>query len=124
MVEAKLNEIYDPIRVATYGVAFFATPHRGGNHAKLGDVVASVANSMLQVPDNTFIEALKKDSLFAEGIIQDFRHQLEDFFVLSFFETLPYKKLGLVCCVQPSLSTLVLTFSDRRPAICHSRAFE
>jgi protein SERAC1 len=99
--------------VATYGIVFFATPHRGGNHAKLGDIVASVAKGMLRMPDSTFMEALKKDSLFADGIIQDFRHLLEDFFVLSFFETLPYKKIGLVRCGHPSLSTLTLILSDR-----------
>lgn len=114
MTEAKLNDFYNPIREATYGIVFFATPHGGGNHAKLGDIAASVAKGILQTPDNTFMEALKKDSMFAEGIIQDFRHQLEDFVVLSFYETLPYKKIGLVCCEDLSPTILVLILLDRR----------
>lgn len=59
------------------------------------------------------MEALKKDSLFAEGIIQDFRHQLENFFVLSFFETLPYKNVGLVSFGYPSVCVLILILLDR-----------
>ncbi len=42
------------------------------------------------------MESLKKDSLFSDGLAEDFRHLLEDYYVLSFFETLPTKKLGLV----------------------------
>lgn len=42
------------------------------------------------------MEALKKDSLFSDTLVEDFRHQLEDYYILSFFETLPMKTLGLV----------------------------
>ena len=42
------------------------------------------------------MEDLKKDSLFADALVQDFRHQLEDYHVLSFYETRPLKKLDLV----------------------------
>jgi len=42
------------------------------------------------------MKALKRDSLFGEELVNNFRHQLEDFFVVSFYESLPYKKIGLV----------------------------
>jgi hypothetical protein len=77
-VEAKLNIAYDGIRSDTYGIVFFATPHQGGNHAKLGDIAASIVKLVLRNEDNTFMEAVKKDSLFAQGIADDFRHQLKD----------------------------------------------
>ncbi len=96
LVSAKLDETYSSIRDATYGIAFFGTPHQGGNGAKLGQIAATIAGAFLRNPKNTFLEALKKDSLFANDLIKDFRHQLEDYYVLSFHETLPYKKLGLV----------------------------
>lgn len=99
--------------MATYGIVFFATPHRGGNHAKFGDIAASVARAVLQNPDNTFMEALKKDSLFADNIIEDFKHQLENFFILNFFETLPYKNLGLVGYLYILVCVSVLISSDR-----------
>jgi hypothetical protein len=96
LVEAKLDDTYKDIRDATYGIAFFGTPHQGGNFATLGDIAASVVRSVLQNPKNTFMEALKKDSLFSDTLADDFRHQLEDYYVLSFYETLLMRKLGLV----------------------------
>ena len=96
LVEAKLDDTYKSLREATYGIAFFGTPHRGGNYAKLGDIAASITRGLLRNPSNTFMEALKKDSLFSDTLVEDFRHQLEDYYVLSFYETLPMEKLGLV----------------------------
>lgn len=107
LVEAKLDDSYKPIREATYGIAFFGTPHQGGNFTKLGNVAASITRGVLRNPSNTFMEALKKESLFSDTLVGDFRHQLEDYQVLSFFETLPTGKLGLVrteTCVPDNLS--------------------
>jgi hypothetical protein len=75
---------------------FFGTPHQSGNFASLGNIAASIARLCLRNPPNSFMEALKKDSLFADELARDFREQLEDYYVLSFYETLPFKKLGLV----------------------------
>jgi hypothetical protein len=97
LVEAKLDDTYKAIRDATYGIAFFGTPHQGGNFAKLGDIAASIVRGVLNNPKNTFMEALKKDSLFSDTLVDDFRHQLEDYYVLSFYETRQMGKLGLVC---------------------------
>ncbi|MCJ1422110.1 Serine active site containing protein 1 [Xylographa parallela] len=96
LVEAKLDESYQSIREATYGIAFFGKPHQGGNFAKLGDIAASITRSVLGNPSNTFMGALKTDSLFSNTLVEDFRHQLEDYYVLSFFETLPMGRLGLI----------------------------
>lgn len=63
------------------------------------------------------MKALKADSLFSENIINDFRHQLEDLQVLSFFETHPLMGLRLVSTVEPYLHPLGLRFNnslDRR----------
>ena len=97
LVEAKLDDSYRSIREATHGIAFFGTPHQGGNSAKLGDIAASIVRGILRNPPNTFMEALKKDSLFSNDIVEDFRHSLEDYYVVSFFETLPMGRFGLVC---------------------------
>ncbi|KAA6414807.1 MAG: hypothetical protein FRX48_01557 [Lasallia pustulata] len=96
LVEAKLDDSYKSIREATYGIAFFGTPHQGGNFLKLGDIAASIIRGVLRNPSSTFMEALKKDSLFSDTLVGDFRHQLEDHHVLSFFETLPMGRLGLI----------------------------
>lgn len=95
-MDSKLDDTYKAIREATYGIVFFGTPHQGGNFAKLGDIASKIMRAVLRNEENTFMEALKVDSLFADDLIQDFRHQLEDYYVLSFFETRGFKKLGLV----------------------------
>ena len=97
LVEAKLDDFYKSIREGTYGIAFFGTPHQGGNFAKLGDIAASIVRGILRNPLNTLMEALKKDSLFSDNLVEDFRHSLEDYYVVSFFETLPMGQFGLVC---------------------------
>ena len=109
-MQSKLDGSYGLISAATYGIAFFATPHRGGNFAALGDIASTIVRGVLRNPNNTFMEALKSDSLFAESIIEDFRHQLEDYHVLSFYETLPYKKLGLVSEIEWKLKTTNKTY--------------
>jgi hypothetical protein len=95
-VNSKLDETYSSICRATHVIAFFGTPHQGGNHAKLGDIAATIARVFLRNPKSTFMKALRKDSLFADNLVQDFRHQLEDYFVLNVYETLPLKGFGLV----------------------------
>jgi hypothetical protein len=99
LVEAKLdnNPLHKTIRDATYGIAFFGTPHQGGNFAKLGDIAAAIVRGVLGNVKNSFMEALKKGSLFSDAEADDFRHQLEDYYVLSFYETLQTGKFGLVC---------------------------
>jgi hypothetical protein len=96
LVEGELDHSHKAIRAATYGIAFFGTPHRGGRNVKLGSFAASMIRGPW-APSNTFIEVLKKDSLFADALQNDFQHQLEDYKVLSFYETRPMGKLGLVC---------------------------
>jgi hypothetical protein len=97
-VRSKLDDTYSHIRIATYGIAFFGTPHQGGNNATLGKVMSNVARAVLRTPKNNFLEALQKDSTFADTLSQNFRHLLEDYYILSFYETREFKKLGLVSC--------------------------
>jgi hypothetical protein len=96
LVESKLDDKYASIRIATHGLIFFATPHQGGEYAKLGDIAAKIVRKVCQNPTNSFMEALKKDSLFADSNSKDFRNLLEDYYVLSFFETRSLGSMGLL----------------------------
>ncbi|KAI9828117.1 MAG: hypothetical protein M1832_003644 [Thelocarpon impressellum] len=108
LVSAKLNSTYRPTCSATRGIAFFGTPHNGGRHAKLGDVAAYIARGVLGNPPNTLMAALKEDSLVGDYLRDDFRHQVEDYHVLSFYETRPYSwSLGLI--VDKKSATLGLS---------------
>lgn len=43
------------------------------------------------------MDNLKHNSLFSESLQDEFRHQYEDYQILSFYETLPMGPMGLVC---------------------------
>ncbi|KAK7409054.1 hypothetical protein QQX98_008758 [Neonectria punicea] len=118
LITSKATDTYKSIQNATYGIAFFATPHRGGNNTALGSIAASIARCALKNPTNTFMEALKKDSLFADDLVQDFRQQLEDYYILSFFETRPMKKYGLIADQESATLGLPL---DREKQIALDR---
>lgn len=78
---------------------FFGTPHQGSSLAKAGEVFAKVARAVLRNPSNTFLSALKKDSLYASELLSSFQQLQEDYRYLNFYETLPLKSFGLVRCI-------------------------
>ncbi|XXG94019.1 hypothetical protein Hte_000270 [Hypoxylon texense] len=95
LVHSKSDKTYEAIQKSTFGIVFFSTPHRGGNHAEVGDVVAKIARSMLGTPSNNFIDALKNNSAM-NTITSDFRQLLEEFQFLTFYETQPLGCFGVV----------------------------
>ncbi|KAI8633498.1 hypothetical protein F5Y19DRAFT_413884 [Xylariaceae sp. FL1651] len=106
LVHAKSDTTYEDIWKSTYGIVFFGTPHNGADSAKIGNVVAKITRSILQRPGNTFIKALTRDSSVLNTITDDFRQLLEDFQIISFWETLPLGRFGLV--VDPRSAVLGL----------------
>ncbi|OTA69235.1 hypothetical protein K449DRAFT_305367, partial [Hypoxylon sp. EC38] len=107
------NDItYQTIGKSTFGIAFFGTPHRGGHHARIGDVVAKVARSISGGPSNNFMNALKEGSCFLDIVSDDFRQLLEDFQILTFYETRPLGRLGII--VDPKSAILGLPGSRER----------
>ncbi|KAK6810867.1 hypothetical protein RU639_013582 [Aspergillus parasiticus] len=96
LVEASLDSTYRPIVEATCLLVFFATPHRGGNYASVGEVAAKLVRSTLFTPRNDFIESLKSDSNLATKRFNQSRHLNEKFLIISFYEGQPYGKLGII----------------------------
>ncbi|KAL1999850.1 hypothetical protein VTN02DRAFT_3893 [Thermoascus thermophilus] len=110
LVQAKLGERYNSIYAATYGIAFFGTPHRGSPYAGIGDIAAKVVRGVLRNPSNTFMKALKKAELYAGELFQNFQQQSEKYQFLSFYETRPLKKIGVIV----DKSSAVLNLPDAR----------
>ncbi|KAL4782389.1 hypothetical protein BJX76DRAFT_369205 [Aspergillus varians] len=106
LVQAKLGHTYNSIRTATYGIAFFGTPHRGSHLAKLGEPLAKAVRAFLRTPSNTFINALKENDLYANELSANFGQLLEDYKYINFYETLPLRSLGLI--VEKGSATLGL----------------
>ncbi|KAF3936563.1 Ankyrin-1 [Dactylella cylindrospora] len=88
LVIAKLNNKYRDIKDSCFGLIFFATPHQGGNHANLGKIARNIILAFTGDPKNPLIDALQKNSHFTEEQAETFRHQFEDYRILSFVETL------------------------------------
>lgn len=66
---------------------FFGTPHRGGNGVGPGKIAARIARYLTGSSSNDILDTLEKDSIFSKQMADLFRSQLEDYFVVSFFET-------------------------------------
>ena len=88
---AKNNDLYSDLRKATYGLVFFAVPHQGGNGASLGAIAKNIVNSITGDANNDLIESLKSNALFQENQAAFFKHQLEDYQIVSICENRPTK---------------------------------
>lgn len=88
LVNAHSNARYRPIKEATSGLVFFGTPHAGGKDAlvTIGKISAKVATSILRNPSKDVMEALTKGSLFSDVLQESWRHQLNLYKIVSFYE--------------------------------------
>jgi hypothetical protein len=114
LVEAKLDESYRSILDATCLLVFFATPHRGGNYASVGDVAAKICTMALRTPTNDLLNTLKRNSNEATKRFQQARHIFEKCLVVSFFEGSSYHKTGIVRLSKNPRGITLLTLLDCR----------
>ncbi|KAI9808253.1 MAG: hypothetical protein M1825_004710 [Sarcosagium campestre] len=91
LLQAKLEPRYQSIKDATLGIIFFGTPHRGSDKATYGKVLATVAQFMSHRPPPRLVAALQTNSDVLLRLTSDFRFQLPDYQVYSFFELRPMK---------------------------------
>ncbi|PYI10351.1 kinesin [Aspergillus sclerotiicarbonarius CBS 121057] len=96
LVQAKLSAIYGSICTSTFGIAFFGTPHRGTHLARVGGVAAKLVRTVLGTASNTLLKALARGSLYAQELSANFDKLLENYQYLSFYETLPFKGIGII----------------------------
>lgn len=112
MVVANTVNRYKSIREATHGIVFFGTPHRGGEGVLLGEVASKIVRAVLREPKNSFLESLKNDGPFSQTILEDFRTQLEDYNVITYYETRPLGNFGIVS------NDLIFCFGRRADQVC------
>ena len=82
---------------------FFGTPHGGGNNAKVGSLAADIAKFLARREDNSFMEALKKNSFYSEQNRDDFLQLAKDFAFLTFYESKPTIKFKVCLVYRESL---------------------
>ncbi|KAI1127791.1 hypothetical protein F5Y10DRAFT_277891 [Nemania abortiva] len=115
LVHAKADATYKRIWESTFGLVFFATPQQGGNCAGFGDIVAGIARCVSRNPGNTFMAALKSNSPVLSTITDDFRQMLEDFQIISFYETRPLGSFGIIVDHKSALLGLAGTRERQIP---------
>lgn len=87
LIISQLNPKYECIYQSTFGLVFFATPHRGGNYANLADFAANIYSSTMGNPKNSLLEQLKKKSVLNDVSLDHFRYQSSRYEIVSYFET-------------------------------------
>lgn len=66
---------------------FFGTPHDGPNLPQFfGNICSSIVRSISENSQNDVIDALTQGSLFSDILQDRFKHQLEDYKIVSFYE--------------------------------------
>ncbi|OQD89520.1 hypothetical protein PENANT_c002G03865 [Penicillium antarcticum] len=106
LLNAKEDPKYTAIRSATSGLVFFGTPHRGAKAVELGKIAARVARFVSKGhASNDLLDCLEHNSLFTRQMTDRFRHQLEDYRVVSFIEG---KEVQLGGAGPASISHLVV----------------
>ncbi|KAL8856062.1 MAG: hypothetical protein Q9178_007318 [Gyalolechia marmorata] len=86
LVEADMDPAYKCLKASTYGLVFFATPHRGAEGAGALKVAAKVFSAFTGQPTNKLLDSLKAQSLMTEISSDQFRHQLNNYDILSLIE--------------------------------------
>jgi hypothetical protein len=89
---ARIEPQYSSICEFTIGIVFFGTPHRGSDKASYGKILENVASTVMHKPTSKLLSALQSNSDALARLTSDFRHQLPNYQVITFYETKP---LGL-----------------------------
>ena len=87
LIEAMLNPRYCCIKASTYGLVFFATPHRGGNRAGVGEFAANICSALTGGARNSLLEQLQRNSILNKISTDQFSIQSNDYEVLTYIES-------------------------------------
>lgn len=90
LINAHNNPKYTPIKDATTGLAFFATPHNGGDWklVGLGKMASQIAIAAGFQKGDDVLETLTEGSIFSEILQEHWRHQLLKYDIISFWGAL------------------------------------
>jgi pimeloyl-ACP methyl ester carboxylesterase len=96
LINAHNNPKYTPIKDATTGLAFFATPHRGVDSilASLGSVMAKIAIAVGFQKGDDVLETIKNGSIFSDIMQEHWRQQLLKYNIISFWGARDYVSRG------------------------------
>ena len=118
LINAHNNRKYTPIKTATSGLAFFATPHNGGDWklVNLGTMASKIATTAGFQKGDDVVEVLKSGSMFSDIMQEHWRHQLLEYDIVSFWGALDGVSLAICCtkyCVHADFQKVVPKESAR-----------
>ena len=88
-VSTWVTKVFSPSSVIrSYGLALFGTPHDGGNDTlvKMGKTAIAIVRGIFRKPPNDIMQGLSHGSLFADILQAHWRHQLDLYRIVSFYE--------------------------------------
>lgn len=91
LLQARLDPRYRSICDVTLGIIFFGTPHRGSEKVVYGKVLSNVAQTVTRRPSSNLLKSLRTNSNILLRLTSDFRHQLPQYHIVSFYEQQPMK---------------------------------
>ena len=93
---------------ATVGIIFLGTPHRGSEKASYGKVLAKVATTVMHKPAPALVNALRANSDALMRLTTDFRFQMPQYQVCSFYEMKPMRIFSSLVGLQPLYLSIYL----------------
>lgn len=88
---------YSMISTITYGVFFFAVPHRGSQHASWGRTATNIITMCGVQLNKSFLNSLESGSAYNDMLNAKFESLLESYRYFLVCETLPEVKNGIDC---------------------------
>ncbi|MCJ1251391.1 hypothetical protein MMC30_008624 [Trapelia coarctata] len=117
IVKARSIGRYSLIHHSAKSFAFFATPHRGGFGAEVGQAAAGFVRRLGMNPRTGIMEALRKDSHIAPEINNDFVDGQENYHICSFYECRPMPPLSALVVEKSSAILGLGTAETRIPCV-------
>lgn len=108
LLQARLEPRYHSIRDAILGLFFLGTPHRGSDTVSYRKVLANVAQFMAYRPLFHLFSVFQANSDVLVRLTEDFRFQLSDYQICSFYEQRPIKGLSSLIKIITYLSRFLM----------------
>ncbi|KAH0541632.1 hypothetical protein FGG08_003922 [Glutinoglossum americanum] len=89
LFQARIETQYSSINEHTIGIVFLGTPHRGSEKASYGKVLANLATTMMNKPTSRLVNALQVNSDSLMRLTSNFKSQLPNYHIVSFYEMRP-----------------------------------
>ena len=116
MADVGHNEHLKAIKLSTYGVMFFGTPHQGTDSASWGKVLVNVA-TLYQHTNKAILNHLERDSEWLETQLEQYKAISSDIFTIFCYESCPTAlPAGRSMVVGDSNRTIVAPTTDMHAA--------